>query len=179
MSSMMDVLRTCGVSAADSANYCAQVIKDKPSRSSQYGDLYKPTFVEVYGQGNIVQASHGCRRILNVDGLRAFDLRTCKPTGQAWDFNKASDRREARRYVEEERPRWLKGCPPCTCFSLWNQGMNHKKMDPERIEHLIYKKKRRLCSICTLSLASTNCNWKAAEISSMNTQRGQVAGRTH
>ena len=47
MSSMMDVLQTCGVSAADSANYCAQVIKDKPSRSSQYGDLYKPTFFEV------------------------------------------------------------------------------------------------------------------------------------
>ena len=95
MSSMMDVLQTCGVCAADSANNCAQVIQDKPSRVPQYGDLYKLTFFEVYGQGNIVQASHGRRRNLNVDGLRAFDLRTCKPTGQAWDFNKASDRRDA------------------------------------------------------------------------------------
>ena len=62
MSSMMDVLQTCGLSAADSANYCAHVIKDKPSRSSQDGDMYNPSFFEVYGQGNIVQASHGCRR---------------------------------------------------------------------------------------------------------------------
>ena len=83
-----------------------------------------------------MQASHGCRRSLNVDGLRAFDLRTFKPNGQAWDFHKAADRREARRYVEEEKPRWIIGCPPCTFFSLWNQGMNHKKMDPERVEVL-------------------------------------------
>ena len=136
MSTMMDVLQTCGVSAADSANYCAKVIKDKPMKASQFGDHYKPTFFEVYGQGNIVQASHGCRRDLNVDGLRAFDLRTCKPNGEAWDFHKASDRRQARQHVEEEKPRWIIGCPPCTFFSLWNQGMNHKKMDPERVEVL-------------------------------------------
>ena len=111
MSPMMDVLQTLGVSAADSANYCVQAIKDRPRRTVQYGEPYKPTFFEVYGQGNIVQASHGCRRNLNVNGLRAFDLRTCKPDRQAWDFTKASDRREARRYVEEDKPQWLIGCP--------------------------------------------------------------------
>ena len=50
MSTMMDVLQTCGVSAADSANYCARVIKDKPMKASQSGDHYKPTLFEVYGQ---------------------------------------------------------------------------------------------------------------------------------
>jgi hypothetical protein len=134
MSTMMDVLQTCGVSAADSANYCARVIKDKPMKATQFGDHYKPTFFEVYGQGNIVQASHECRRNLNVDGLRAFDLRTFKPNGEAWEFHKASDRQEARQHVEEEKRRWIIGCPPCTFFPLWNQGMNHKKMDPERVE---------------------------------------------
>jgi hypothetical protein len=53
MSTMMDVLQTCGVSAADSANYCARVIKDKPMKASQFGDHYKPTFFEVYGQGTL------------------------------------------------------------------------------------------------------------------------------
>jgi len=107
MSTMMDVLQTCGVSASDSANYCAKVIKDKPVKASQYGDHYKPTFFDIYGQGNIVQASHGCRRNLNVDGLKAFDLRTFKPNGQAWEFHKAADRREERRNVAEEIPRWI------------------------------------------------------------------------
>ena len=42
--SMMDGLQRCDVSPADSANDCAQVIKDKTSGISQDGDLYKPTF---------------------------------------------------------------------------------------------------------------------------------------
>ena len=90
----------------------------------------------VYGQGNIVNASHGARRDLNVNGLCAFDLRTCKPNGESLDFNKSSDRAEARRYVEEAKPTWVIGCPPCTFFSHWNQAMNHRKMDPSRVEEL-------------------------------------------
>ena len=136
MSQIMDVLQTTGVSAADAANYCAQVIKNTPHKPTQFGEVYKPTLFEVYGQGNIIQASHGCRRNLNVDGLRALDLRTCKPNGEAWEFCKASDRREARRHVEEEKPTWVIGCPPCTFFSRWNQGMNHRKMDPNVVEEL-------------------------------------------
>ena len=136
MSPMMDVLQCLGVSAADSANYCAQVIKDSPKRITQFGSPYNPTFFEVYGQGNIVRASHGVRRNLNVNGMRAFDLRTCKPSGEAWDFNKPSDRKEARQFVEEEKPTWVIGCPPCTFFSLWNQSMNHRKMDPSVVEKL-------------------------------------------
>ena len=133
MSPLMDLLQCLGASASGSANYCAKVIKNSPKRITQFGNAYNPTFFEMYGQGNIVQASHGVRRNLNVNGLRAFDLRTCKPTGEAWDFNKASDRQEARKYVEEEKPTWVIGCPPCTFFSLWNQSMNHRKMPPEKI----------------------------------------------
>ena len=136
MSPMMDVLQCLGVSAGDSANYCAQVLKNSPKKTTQFGPAYNPTFFEMYGQGNIVKASHGVRRNLNINGLRAFDLRTCKPSGEAWDFNKSADRREARRYVEEEKPTWVIGCPPCTFFSSWNQSMNHRKMDPEVVEKL-------------------------------------------
>ena len=35
-SPMMDVLQCLGVSAADSANYCAHVMKDSPKRPTQY-----------------------------------------------------------------------------------------------------------------------------------------------
>lgn len=117
MSPMMDVLQCVSVSAADSANFCAQVLRESPKQPTQLGPAYNLTFMEVYGQGNIVKASHGVRRNLNVDGLRAFDVRTYKPSGEAWDFNKSSDRREARRYVKEEKPTWVIGSPPCT-FSL-------------------------------------------------------------
>ena len=135
MSPIMDVLQTLGVSAADSANYCVKVIKDRlPVQQTSFGEPYNPTFFEVYGQGNFMKASQGCRRDLNIQGLRAFDLRTFKPNGEAWDFRKSSDRRQARQYVEDEKPTWVIGCPPCTFFSLWNQGLNHKKMDPEVVE---------------------------------------------
>ena len=134
MSPMMDVLQCLGVSAANSANYCAQVIKNSPKGPTQFGPKYNPTFVEVYGQGNIIKASCGLRRNLNVHGMNAFDLCTCKPSGEAWDFNKSSDRIEARKYIEEQKPTWVIGCPPCTFFSLWNQAMNHRKMHPDEVE---------------------------------------------
>ena len=134
MSPIMDVLQTFGVSAAEAANYCSRVIKNRPIMPITFGELYKPSCFEVYGQGNIVNASHGCCRDLNIDGLRAIDQRTLKPNGVAWDFNKAPDRRKARRYVEEEKPTWVIGFPPCTFFARWNQGLNHKKTNPKVVE---------------------------------------------
>ena len=102
----------------------------------QFGDDYNPTLMEVYGKGNIVAASHGNRRSLNVDGPRAFDLRTLKPNGEAWDFSKSSDRRLAKQMIEDEKPTWLIGSPPCTFFSAWKQGINYKRMSPEKVESL-------------------------------------------
>ena len=136
MTSMMDVLQTLGVSAGEANAYAVQALKDKSLRATTFGDAYQPTFFELYGHGTIVQASHGCRRNINIDGLHALDLRTCKPNGEAWDFSKAVDRRLARTMIDEMKPTWVVGSPPCTFFSAWNQGINHRKMDPERVEEL-------------------------------------------
>ena len=38
--------------------------------------------------------------------------------------------------MEEDKPTWIIGSPPCTFFSAWNQGINHRKMDPARVEEL-------------------------------------------
>ena len=48
MSPMMDVLQCLGVSAADSANSCAQVMGESPKRPTQYGLAYNPTFSDIY-----------------------------------------------------------------------------------------------------------------------------------
>ena len=52
------------------------------------------TFTEIFGRGSMVQEANRHRGNLNVQGLRAMDLRTMKPSGDSWDF----DRREDRRY---------------------------------------------------------------------------------
>ena len=133
---LMDVLQTFGIDVVDATEFCNRVIKAAPICPTTAGNDDRPTLIELYGQGNIVQASHGPRRDLNLDGLRAFDLRTRKQIGEAWDFRNRSDRREARRLVDEETPTWFIGSPPCTSFSRWNQSLNHKKMDPHVVEEL-------------------------------------------
>ena len=77
----------------------------------------KPTFIEAYGTGNIVELAHGKLRNLNVEGLDAFDLKTKKKHGDIWDFCKADDRKEAIEYVRRVKPTWIIGSPPCTSFS--------------------------------------------------------------
>ena len=66
----------------------------------------RPSFVELYGRGSILEAAHGCRRNLNIDGLAALDLRTAKPDGTPWNFDKASDRRLAMDLVRDNEPTW-------------------------------------------------------------------------
>ena len=84
MSSMIDVLQTVGVSVGDATAYATMVIKDRaPISAVQAGQQYDPTFFDLYGKGNLVRASHGCRRYLHVNGLDEFDLRTMKPN-QSW-----------------------------------------------------------------------------------------------
>ena len=134
MNSMVDVLQTLGVDAAEATKFSVNLIKDMPVKSMKFGEDYRPTLFEFYGQGNLVNAANGCRRDLNLNGLAAFDLRTRKPNGEAWDFCKSSDRREARRFVEECKATWVIGCPPCTFFSRLNQGLNYRKMDPQVVE---------------------------------------------
>ena len=49
------------------------------------------------------------------------------------DFTKKSDRMEALRIVRERKPMWLIGSPPCTAFSLLNEGLNYNSLDPLRV----------------------------------------------
>ena len=105
MSSMIDVLQTVGVSVGDATAYATMVIKDRaPISAVQAGQQYDPTFFELYGKGNLVRASHGCRRHLHVNGLDAFQLRTMKPNSEHWDFSKSADRQVAKSMVETSKP---------------------------------------------------------------------------
>ena len=136
MSTLVDVLQTNGVSVGDAVEYAMNVVKNRSASPISMGKPYNPALFEVYGHGTIVNASHGIRRSLNVNGLRALDLRTTKPNGTPWNFSVASDGQLARSMVETEKPTWIIGSPPCTYFSAWNQGINLKKMDPKRVKEL-------------------------------------------
>ena len=103
----------------------------------------------MYGCGNIVTAANHVLRNLNVTGLCAFDLRTAKPTGEAWDFSKKSDRTQALRYVKEKRPTWIIGSPPCTAFSQL-QGLNFPKMDPDKVARIMKEAKAHLHFVISL-----------------------------
>ena len=131
MSTLINVLQTNGVAVGDAVEYAVRAVKNRSVAPISFGD-YQPTLFELYGHGTIINASHGIRRNLNVNGLRALDLRTNKPNGSPWNFSIASDRQLARSMIEIEKPTWIIGSPPCTFFSAWNQGINHKKMLPER-----------------------------------------------
>ena len=71
--------------------------------------------------------ANGPRRALNVHGTDALDLRTFKKNGDPWDFNLRRDREEALQRIDDEKPTWLIGSPPCTYFSAWqnNQIQEH------------------------------------------------------
>ena len=114
MISMVDVLQTLGISAGDATAYAVKVIKSRTTQPSSFGPKYQPTFFELYGHGNIVEASHGQRRDLNLNGLHALDLRTSKPNGEPWDFSNATDRKLAKSLINELKPTWVIGSPPCT-----------------------------------------------------------------
>ena len=67
--------------------------------------------MEIYGRGAIVEDANGPRRALNIGGLGALDIRTLKPNGQMWDFNKRSDRSEARRLIDKKQLQGLIASP--------------------------------------------------------------------
>ena len=92
----------------------------------------RTTFVEAYGK-SVTDYANAHRRNLNIDGLASLDLRSPTPNGDKWDFCKASDRREARQLVKQLNPDWMIGAPPCTASSIWNYGLNYKKMAAEDV----------------------------------------------
>ena len=108
-----------------------------------------PTFVEMYGCGNIVHAANRVLRNLNAEGLNAFDLRTSKPNGAAWDFSRRGDRKEALQYVQQNKPTWIIGSPPCTAFCRL-QGLVVPKMDPVRVAKMLKEARRHLHFVISL-----------------------------
>ena len=108
-------------------------------------DKRPTTFVEVFGRGGICDEANGPRRNLNLVGLNAFDMRTTKPDGDTWDFSRQADRRLARRILEEQKPDWVIGSPPCTAFSIWNVAMNYPKaVDQQAVQDAIAAGRRHL-----------------------------------
>lgn len=116
----LDALQALGVDILDACRYVKAIRKPEV-----------PTFVEVYGQGRIVDASRTSRRSLNIKRLDALDLRT------GWDFTKPKDRLKALRLINERKPTWIIGSPPCVAFSSLNHGLNFRKMDPEKVKHMV------------------------------------------
>ena len=84
---------------------------------------FPSSFMEIYGRGEIMKNANGPRRALNVQGLGALDLRTFKPNGETWNFEKRSDRNEARNLIDSLQPTWIIGSPPCTAFFLYGIGI--------------------------------------------------------
>ena len=101
------------------------------------GKADPPTFMEFYGRGSIVGEANRARRCLNIKGLHALDLRTFRPDGTHWDFNDIKHRRDARRMVRDLKPTWIIGSPPCTAFSIWNFGINYKKMNHVEVARML------------------------------------------
>ena len=93
MIAMMDVLQILGVDPVDACSFTSSIVKDGSRCKRMFSKRYSssafigavtgnaPTFMEIYGRGKIVDASHNLRRNLNVNGLDALDIRTCKPNG--------------------------------------------------------------------------------------------------
>ena len=142
MTAMMDVLQTLGVDVSDANKFSARAVRVARKASN-------PSFVEAYGTGLIVERANGVLRNLNVKGLAAFDLRTRKANGTPWNFSKSSDREEAVKYIRENRPTWVIGSPPCTAFSML-QGLNFKKMAPERVKAILNEGRRHLHFVISL-----------------------------
>ena len=106
--------------------------------------------MEVYGRGGKVDEANKQRRNLNIKGLDAFDIRTERPAGKFWDFNRREDRKLARQLIRDKQPQWIVGSPPCTAYSAWNEKINYPKMDPSKVEQLKQEGHRHFQSCVSL-----------------------------
>ena len=68
------------------------------------GNVHATTFMEMYGQGTIVSEANRNRISLNCECLHVFDLRTNKPDGCPWYFDKREDRKLARQIIADDDP---------------------------------------------------------------------------
>ena len=147
-SSLVGNLMTLGVPEQTARDHVCAMRSRRPAA----------TFSEVYGGGSIVDCANQARRDLNLEGLRALDLRTQKPNGTPWDFTIRADRRLARELIDRDQPDWLIGSPPCTAFSIWNYAMNYPKMDKEKVRAAVEAGRTHLNSVVSLYRKQMNRN---------------------
>ena len=172
---MMSALIAAGTSPEAASNFVHRVIGEKNAT----------TFMEMYGQGSLVAEANKQRRSLNVEGLRAFDLRTNKPDGSPWNFNVRADRKLAREMIHADEPEWIIGSPPCTAFCIWNRQMNYRKMPVEKVRQAIAEGERHwnfCCSLYRRQLAlgrhflhehpARALSWKHPQIASISRMAG-------
>ena len=138
---MIDTLRIAGVAEDTAFSFIRALRSEKLAKRKQ------STFVELYGQGSVCKEAEKSAPSLNLKGLNAFDLRTRKPDGTPWNFRKRGDRMLAREYIDEHKPDWIIGSPPCTSYCEWNRHLNYNKMDPAEVEKKIAKGMKHL-SFC-------------------------------
>ena len=79
----------------------------------------------------------------------SLDLTTTAPDGQEWDFTKASRRHEARKLLDETKPKLLIGSPMCTAFSVLQRLSEHKR-DPEVVRKMRVEAEMHLAFCCEL-----------------------------
>ena len=132
-------------SGADSttARLCAARVLG--SSKNKKGLSQPETFLEAFGRGSIVQEALQSRRNLNIEGLCAMDIQTLWPDGTPWGFTIKAHRYDARIMQRDLKPTWLVGSPPCTPFSIWNVGINFKKIDPSRLAAMLEEGRSQLC----------------------------------
>ena len=140
---MINALTLAGVRKRTAREYASAAVRHERDN---------PTFIEVFGRGNIVTAANGPHKSLNVEGLGALYLATTESNGEHWDFPRRSHRDEARRMVVDLKPTWLTASPPCTAFSLWHY-VNYALLQPEKADR---KKTAGLVNLKML-LTCTRC----------------------
>ena len=52
--------------------------------------------------------------------------------------------------IERKNPLWVIGAHPCTSFSIWNHGINHKRMDPQKVRDQLKEGRLHLQCACSL-----------------------------
>ena len=106
------------------------------------------TLSEIYSPDRVTHAAKMFPKYNVAPGV-AMDLTTTNPEGESWDFTKAHHRAMARDIVEETKPLFLVGSPPCTFFSIL-QGMNKWRWTAHEIKRKYVEAMTHLLFVCEL-----------------------------
>ena len=140
----------------DAKIHAASIVASAPALLRHGSESAKPTtFFEVFGRGSIVKAAACARWSLNLNGLRATDLRTMRDDGTPWDFSKNEHRHDARRLQSSEKPAWLIGSLPCTLFSIWNVGKTSRRWTHPKLQQ--YPRGPIPLELLCQALSETDC----------------------